>query len=151
MKYLAFLLVVVACSTANAQSVNSSLQKKYIPAEVQGLYIKMPVEELRKARPKAVMPSDQFSLDIKEQINSASVKEITCQFAPGDSMVYEFIIEYKTTAKALAIAKQLYKAPNFVNDRFPVRWKFKIDDGLTLVIWVWQNKICIMDAKEMEL
>ncbi len=152
MKYiLTVTAFVFLCQLTYAQNINdsnSALQRKYLPVEINKLFIGMKVTQLHKLRPNAVLPTEEFDHNVIEKFKTGNVKEITYQINSDNTTVYEFIVEYRSTAKAIAIAKQMYKATNFASDNFPLRWKFELADGLKLVCYIFKNKICIIDNRE---
>jgi len=151
------LLLILTCSffTTFAQTdavtnpdyskVNPELQKKYLPEGYKNLYVGIPLETVKKIRPKATTEGSILGYE-HETFKTGLLKEITYQNINSD--VYEFIFEYnKTTAEVEQIALKLYGKPNAGEDGRPYKWSFQLQDGLKLFIWVFKNKICIADAK----
>ena len=131
---------------AQGQPVQPALQVKYLPKEIKDLYIGMSKEELQK-RHQALKESDVLGYP-EENFEKGNVKTITYQFNNDSNSLYEFIVEYRNEATAIAIAKKLYKLPNDVSKNFPLAWKIKLQDGLTLKCWIFHNKICIADESQ---
>ncbi|MBP6432760.1 MAG: hypothetical protein KA319_13430 [Ferruginibacter sp.] len=133
---------------------NSAKQQQYLPKEVKGLYLGMPETALKKARPKVAISNDD--INGYEKFVKGDVKEVSYQVTFVDKeqnpdterYLYEFIVEYKTKAKAIAIAKQLFKKHKPVESQFDYEWEIKVDDNLTLKCWIFNSKICIADKKE---
>jgi hypothetical protein len=150
MKYLPVILLCFFIMPLNAQkiTIDSSLQKKYLPAPVKGLYIGMPLNELKTLRPNAAIPADAVLDNYEESFGTGDVKNITYNLLNTDSSVYEFIVEFSSKAKAIALAKQLYKKPNAPEKGFPLTWKIKLKDGFTLRCWIYESKICIADNRQ---
>lgn len=147
------LVVILLCffsihAMAQPTSIEPKLQKPYLPAQVKGLYIGMPLSELKSARPNAAIPADALLNNYQENFASGDVKNITYSILDADSSVYEFIVEFRNKAKAIALAKQLYKKPNAAEKGFPLSWKIKLKDGLVLRCWIYESKICIGDGRQ---
>ncbi|MBY0480107.1 MAG: hypothetical protein K2Q21_02030 [Chitinophagaceae bacterium] len=128
-------------------NINPNLQKKYLPTEIQNLYIGMNQDAIKKLRPKMQMPKDAYDNNLIENFSTGTIKQITCMMLP-DKTVDEFIVEYRDEAKALEVAKQMYHTPNDVSAELPLKWEFKLSDGLILKCWVFRNKICIADSRQ---
>ena len=147
---LAFLCLLTFSAAAQTITIDPALEQAYLPKAVKGLNIGMTITALKAARPKANIPADALLGNYEERFTAGDITGITYQTAGEDSAVYEFIIEYKSKEKAIAVAKQLYKAPNAAEQGFPMNWKFKLKDGLVLKCWVYKNKICIGDNRQFE-
>jgi hypothetical protein len=128
-------------------SINPSLQKKYLPNEIQDLFIGMSLNKLKATRPKMALPKDAFGINYVENFSTGAIKTITCQLL-DDSTVYEFTVEYRDEAKANSLAKEMYHEPNDPSSSLPQKWEFKLSDGLVLKCWVFRNKICIADSRQ---
>lgn len=124
-----------------------SLQKQYLPVEIQNMHIGMSQDLVKKLRPKIPIPADANEDNLVENFTTGAVKQLTCQML-ADKTVYEFIVEYRDEAKAVAVAKQMYHAPNDASSELPLKWEFKLSDGLILKCWVFRNKICIADSRQ---
>jgi hypothetical protein len=124
-----------------------SLQKQYLPVEIQNMHIGMSQDLVKKLRPKIQIPSDEHVENLVETFTTGAVKKLSCQMLPNKT-VYEFIVEYSDEAKAVAVANQMYHAPNDVSTELPLKWEFKLSDGLILKCWVFRNKICIADSRQ---
>ena len=148
--FLAFLCLLTLNVAAQTITIDPALQQKYLPKEVKGLNIGMTITALKAVRPNANISADAVLGNYEEYFTTGDITDITYQTAGDDSAVYEFIIEYKSTEKAIAIAKQLYKTPNAVEKGFPLSWKIKLNDGLVLKCWVYKNKICIGDNRQFD-
>ncbi len=150
MKKLLIILFVGISLYSQAQN-NSAKQQKYLPKEIKGLYIGMPEPALKKARPKIKITDED--INGHESVKSIDVKQVDYQVTFVDKEqnpetirnLYEFIVEYKLKAKAIATAKKLFKGFEVASDRFDNYWEIKIDDTLTLACWIYNNKICIID------
>jgi hypothetical protein len=127
--------------------INPSLQKQYLPAEIQDLYIGMSQKELKQLRPKMKLPTSAFDLDNVEKLSTGKTKQITAQMLENKS-IYEFMVEYQDEATAIFVAKQIYHTAIDTDARFPLQWSFKLADGLILKCWVFKNKLCIADSKQ---
>lgn len=133
---------------------NSAKQQQYLPKEVKGLYLGMPEAALKKARPKVDITNDD--INGYEKFAKGDVKQVNYQVTFVDKVqepekeryLYEFIVEYKSKSKAIAIAKQLFKKHKPIKSDFEYEWEIKIDDTLTLKCWIYNSKICIADKKE---
>jgi hypothetical protein len=133
---------------------NSAKQQQYLPKEIKGLYLGMLEAALKKARPKIDITNDD--INGFEKFTKGDVKQVNYQVTFVDKeqnpdkerYLYEFIVEYKTKAKAITIAKQLFKKYKSVSSQFDYEWEIKIDDTLTLKCWIFNSKICIADKKE---
>ena len=103
------LLLILTCSffTTFAQTdavtnpdyskVNPELQKKYLPEGYKNLYVGIPLETVKKIRPKATTEGSILGYE-HETFKTGLLKEITYQNINSD--VYEFIFEYnKKTAE----------------------------------------------------
>jgi hypothetical protein len=148
--FLAFLCLLSLSVAAQNITIDPALQQAYLPKEVKGLSIGMTITALKAAHPKANIPADGILGYYEERFTTGDIVDITYQTAGEDSAVYEFIIEYKSKEKAIAIAKQLYKTPNAAEKGFPLSWKFKLKDGLVLKCWIYKNKICIGDNRQFD-
>ena len=140
-----FFSLLIFISFAQKNNVQPALQKKYLPTEVSNLFLGMSVADLRKLRPTVSKPKDEFDINLIEKVKTGLVNEITYQFNPQDSSVSEFMIQYKKKTDAFKIAYKLFGKPNFVGDGFNERWKFDLADGMKIVIWIYNSKICILD------
>lgn len=147
---LAFLCLLSLHVAAQTITTDPALQQAYLPKEVKGLSIGIRITALKTVRPNANIPADGILGYYEEHFTAGDISNITYQTAGEDSAVYEFIIEYKSREKAIAIAKQLYKTPNAVEKEFPLSWKIKLKDGLVLKCWVYKNKICIGDNRQFD-
>jgi hypothetical protein len=145
MRYLLLCIFCAASFTSIAQD-QATLQAKYLPKEVKNLYIGISKDDLQKLRPE-VKETNVLGYP-EENFKKGDIKTITYQINSDNNSVYEFILEYRNTAKAIATAKQLFKKPNDVSKKFPLAWKIKIDDTLTLKCWIFNNKICVADEKQ---
>jgi hypothetical protein len=148
--FLAFLCLLTLNIAAQTITIDPALQQQYLPKAIKGLNIGMTITALKAAHPNASIPTDGILGYYEEHFTTGDITEITYQTAGDDSAVYEFIIEYKSTEKAIAIAKQLYKTPNAVEKGFPLSWKIKLNDGLVLKCWIFKNKICIGDNRQFD-
>jgi hypothetical protein len=148
MRYLLISFICLAGFALNAQTIDPALQTKFLPKELKGLYIGMSKETLAEIHPSAVVPENSVLGYPEESFKAGDIKAITYQTESDSGTVYEFIIEYRSTAKAIAIAKQLFKKPNDVSKNFPLAWKIPLKDGLTLKCWIFRSKICIADARQ---
>ena len=148
--FLGFLCLLTLNVAAQTITIDPALQQKYLPKQIKGLSIGMTITALKAAHPNAGIPTDGILGYYEERFTTGDITDITYQTAGDDSAVYEFIIEYKSTAKAIAIAKQLYGAPNAVQKGFPLSWKIKLNDGLVLKCWIFKNKICIGDNRQFD-
>ena len=147
---LAFLCLLSLDVAAQTITIDPALQQAYLPKEVKGLNIGMTITALKAVHPGAAIPADGILGYYEEHFTAGDIAKITYQTAGDDSAVYEFIIEYRNKEKATAIAKQLYKTPNAVENGFPLSWKFKLNDGMVLKCWIFKNKICIGDNRQFE-
>jgi len=150
MRYLliSLLSVISFCAVAQVGKINPALQKPYLPKEVKGLYIGMPKQDAMKLH-KAMRVQRNPGLEYPvENFKTGDVKKITCQVTNEDNTVYQFIVEYRSTAKAIAIAKKLFGEVNDASGKFPLGWEIKLDDGLVLKCWIFENKICIADSRQ---
>jgi hypothetical protein len=147
---LAFLCLLSLNAAAQILAIDPALQHSYLPKEVKGLNIGMTITALKTIHPGAAIPADGILGYYEEHFTTGDISKITYQTAGEDSVVYEFIIEYRNNEKATAIAKQLYKTPNAVENGFPLSWKFKLKDGLVLKCWIFRNKICIADNRQFD-
>ncbi len=148
MRHFLTCMILLTGIISNAQTKTASQQSKYLPKELKGLYIGMNTADLQSLHPNAKVPDNSVMGYPEESFAKGDIKNITYQTMSDSAKVYEFIIEYRSTAKAIAIAKQLYKKPNDVSGKFPLAWEFKTEDGLTLKIWIYKNKICIIDGSQ---
>lgn len=124
-----------------------NLQKKYLPTEIQNLHIGMNQDAIKKLRPKMQISTNASDSNLIENFSTGPIKQITCSML-SDKTTYEFIVEYREEAKAIAIAKQMYHNPNDPSSALPLKWEFKLSDGLILKCWVFRNKICIADSRQ---
>jgi hypothetical protein len=145
MRYL-LLCIFCAASFISIAQDQATLQAKYLPKEVKNLYIGISKDDLQKLRP--TLKETEVMGYPEETFKKGDIKTITYQIDSDSNTVYEFILEYRSAVKAIAVAKQLFKKPNDVSKQFPLAWKIKIDDALTLKCWIFNNKICIADEKE---
>jgi hypothetical protein len=127
--------------------INPSLQKQYLPVEIQNLYIGMSQKELKQLRPKMQLPTGEYNFSNVEKLNAGRIKQITASML-DDKTIYEFTLDYQDEATAIFVAKQIYRTEIDADARFPHQWTYKLSDGLTLKIWVFKNKICIADSKQ---
>jgi hypothetical protein len=153
MKYL-LVVILACCSFSLSAQNNSAKQQQFLPKEVKGLYLGMAEVDLKKARPKVVITNDD--INGYEKITKGDVKQVNYQVTFVDKeqnpdkerYLYEFIVEYKTKAKAIAIAKQIFKKYKPIESQFEYEWEIIIDDTLTLKCWIFNSKLCIADKKE---
>lgn len=150
MRYLliSLLSLISFCGIAQVSKINPDLQKPYLPKEVKGLYIGMPKQGAMKIHKSMRVPKNSVVGYPEENFKSGDVKQITCQVLSDDNTVYEFIVEYRSTAKAITVAKKLFGQPNDASEKFPLGWKIRLDDGLVLKCWIFNNKLCIADSRQ---
>ena len=140
-------LISISCM-AQVNKINPALQKPYLPQQLKGLYIGMPKQDAMKKHKAMRVPKNSGFGYPEENFKSGDVKQIVCQPTSEDSTIYEFIVEYRSTSKAIAIAKKLFGTPNDTSKQFPLGWKIKLGDGLILKCWIFSNKICIADSTQ---
>ena len=148
MRYLLipFLCLIALNSIAQNTTIDGALQKPYLPKEVKDLYVGIPKADAMKLH-KAMAVTKKSLFGYPDEIfKTGDVKMISYQLT-GDSIVSEFIIEYRSEAKAIAIAKKMYKNTNDPSTGFQYSWLFPLKDGLILKIWIYKNKICITETR----
>ena len=139
--------------SASVDAVEPALQKKYLPNVVQGIYINMPFDELTTLRPNINSNTDSLNLSIDyltEKIDTGNIAEITYQVSDANK-VYEMIFQYSDTTtyeELCSKAEMEFGRPNSPEDDMPYQWKVPLQDGLTLMFWIYENKFCIADASK---
>ena len=119
-------------------------QKQYLVKELKDVWIGMPKEKLLKLKP-SIKPKTKVLDYPVEIINSKSVNNITYQITHG--ILYECIVEYKPGYNLEKMAVKKYGPKNNSNQGLP-GWEFHLAGGLDLLIWTFQNKLCIADASQ---
>ncbi len=141
-KRLFVLLFLAACSLPSfAQDkikIDPKLQTKYLTPESSDLYIGAPESIVKTA---AAGNKNDVGNYFKK-FTKGDVKEITYQMTSEGSL-YEFIIEYNPDFDLYSMMAKKYGEPNDKD-----AWKFELADGLVLKIWLFRNKLCIIDNSQ---
>ena len=154
MRTVVFFLLALICLAGNAQVNNDlpTVDQQYFPESFRKFYVNMPVSELLAMRKNVEMDGEKgtYVTYYDEVLKDEQFSEITYQ-ADGYDNVYEYIFEFNkdiTTEQILTYAKRMYGKPNAADESMPYQWKFKLD-GLTLLIWIYNNRLCIADDDKM--
>jgi hypothetical protein len=121
-------------------------QKSFIPEVLPGIYIGMPLNDVKAARGMtnlSVVENDMLTR-IKEDYSKDSISLIQYQFGK-DKKLYELIIEYVPELDADSVFTAKYGA--FNNGK---EWIFTLNKKLKLKIWIYQNRLCIADSKHFK-
>lgn len=102
MRYLFLIFFCTYSIITNAQG-NITLQAKFLPKQIKGLYIGISKEDLQKMYP-LVKETNVLGYP-QENFEKGKIKSITYQIDSDSNNVYEFILEYRNTARAIATAK----------------------------------------------
>ncbi len=122
--------------------------QKFLPAEVENLYLGMTLEDFLKEKPyfkdiegNRIM---SFRITYSEEGVSNKIKKITYYFdAEGEFPLYEFILEYYDAAERDRIAAQLLGEPNY-NDE----WLFDTEQDFKIQASTYMNKLIIVGKIE---
>ena len=145
--------VNVFSQTDSTKKINPVLQKKYLPDAVNGIYVNISYDDLLKIRPGIIKDEDASYNSMAhyvEHIDGSNITGITYQ-VDDFNIVYEMIFEYSgsTSHEALcAMSAKKFGKPNSPDDNMAYQWKVTLNDGLTLMFWVYENKFCIADASK---
>jgi len=136
------LIAFNACRTTSDSGKHSE-QLKYLPKEVSNLYLGMKLDEFKKKKDMSKIDLDEgtYVTYAIEKYSGDNIIGIRYQF-DGDKLLYEFIIEYspKTDIKKEFAVK--FGEPNDGEE-----WNFDSKAGFNIKIWVYQNRLCIADAR----
>lgn len=141
--FIILALIIFNACKAPSGSVNHGEQLKYLPKEVSNLYLGMKLDEFKKKKELSRIDLDEgtYVTYAIEKYSGDNIIGIQYQF-DGDKLLYEFVIEYgpETDIKKEFTAK--FGVPNDGEE-----WKFDNKTGFNLKIWVYQNRLCIADAR----
>lgn len=129
-----------ACKTAKTVVKE---HQKFLPSEISKLYLGMSLEDLKKQRDitKLTIDPGEFVTYVVEETNVVPITKFQYQFN-SDKKLYEFIIFYNESLDIKSDFTNKYGKPNSGNE-----WLFENIDGLSVKIWVYENRLCIADAK----
>lgn len=119
-------------------------QLKYIPEEFRNLYLGMPLEEAKKARPEMSVVAGvmSFRQEYVEEINKGDIQQVVYYFdSEGEQILYEFIIDYKTESSRNIDADKLLGEPNFANEK---EWLYNSGEGFKIHAWTFKKKLVIV-------
>jgi hypothetical protein len=148
-KFFLQLFLVAAFAGFFACSGSAKLkkqQKSFIPEVLSGIYIGMPLSDVKTARGMthlSVVENDILTR-VKEEYSKDSISMIQYQFGK-DKKLYEMIIEYVPEFDADSVFTAKYGAYNNGKE-----WLFTLDKKLKLKIWIYQNRLCIADSKHFK-
>lgn len=137
---IAFTAFLYSCK--NTEKLKK-LQKSFIPDVVSGIYIGMPLEDLKAARGmnNLYVVNNKDLIILKEEYTKDSISLIQYQFGK-DKLLYEIIIEYVAGFDAAATYATKYGEANNGKE-----WLFTLNKKMKLKIWVYSNRLCIADSK----
>ena len=131
-------------TTHHGVAKKHEFQQKYLPYPFKYLYLGMPIEEFKKANPKAKIQEHNalnYRIVAEEFSPSSEIKEIIYYFDTEDqNPLFELIIEYNDTTQHDKVVKELYGEPNFHNNR----WKIDVHEGFDMMIWEHETKLVIV-------
>ena len=118
--------------------------QKYLPAEINKLYLGMPLEDFFKQKPyfKNIEGNKIMSFRITYSENGVSdaMKEITYYFdAEKEFPLYEFILDYYDAAERDKVAQNLLGEPNYDEE-----WMFETNQEFKIHAWKYMNKLIIV-------
>jgi hypothetical protein len=149
LKLFHFLIILFASAFIFSCSETAKLkkqQKSFIPEVISGIYIGMPLKDVKEARGMvhlSVVENDLLTR-VKEEYDKDSISLIQYQFGK-DKKLYEVIIEYVPELDADSVFVNKYG--EFNNGK---EWLFTLNKKLKLKIWIYQNRLCIADSKHFK-
>ena len=145
---LIFLVIFVAFIAFSCKPTENfkQLQTTYIPDAISGLYIGMPLDELkdlRGAHKLSFTQKKELSI-FKEEYSKDSINIIQYQFDKNNKLC-EIIIEYISDYNVYKKLKASLGEPNFGN-----QWLITLDEKFKLRIWGYANSLCIANDKQFK-
>jgi len=141
--FIAFIIIPFHSCKAPSAGCKHSEQMKYLPKITGSIYLGMKLEEFRKNKdmPKIQMDEGEFVSYAVEKFSGGNVTEVQYQF-DGDKILYEIIVAYNSTTDIKKEFTGKFGPPNDGEE-----WKFDSKEGFKMKIWVYQNRLCMGDAR----
>lgn len=148
-KYLVvFICLMIVISSTSCFLFNlgspSRAQLKYIPEELNDLYLGMPFAEFSTKKDITAMErSDLFSFRFQliEEFKDPNIKEVTYYFENENNPqkpLYEMIIEYESEFDLPMYIQEKYGPPNHEDE-----WRFDSQEGFEIMVWSFDSKLVI--------
>lgn len=140
------LLVAAIIFGCSSEAKMHKLQESFIPDVVSNVYIGMSLKQLKEARGivNLSVAEGGSATTVQEEHTKDSITLITYQFDKAKTL-YEFSIEYVPEFKTLNNYKIKYGEMNNGKE-----WLFTLGKKMKLKIWVYQNRLCIGNAKHFK-
>lgn len=138
-----FLCVAVLVNAQDTLNIDAKLQKEYLTEEMNPFYIGMPVDSFFSTS----KIDNTGDISYSKTINTGNAKKITYQCSKD--ILYEMFVEYKPTFNLEEFMNKKFGPTNSENQGVP-GWKIKLNDGLTLLIWQYEQKYCIADYRQFD-
>ncbi|MFH0866676.1 MAG: hypothetical protein V1904_10795 [Bacteroidota bacterium] len=138
--------ILLFCFSCSSPVKLKKLQENYIPSTLSGLYIGMPMKDVKEARGMgnlSVTKKGELTI-LKEEYSKDSITLIQYNFNKKKKLSM-IIIEYSDDYEIYDIFKAKFGEPNSNK-----AWLITLNDKFKLLIWTQQHSLIIADNKQFK-